>query len=319
MSGILPFADVYHPIWSPVANEIHAAIWDHAGLEIVQGFVRKWASAWVAKVSAAEAARQQKFAFARKALHFPDDKTLNLIADNLPDDWQLKEALWDPELPELPLPPSSHSPRSLAEKWAGLAAVHDVFDLSGDKVLPWPLPEDNQDLVALREWMRGEGGAYQVLLRKVSELPETVTYVAPIRRWLEDLRKGSGPAVETLEPRSEGEHLPPPIPKQHLTNWREILVALGMTNNDEDKQKVDRLNRRFNGPIVTPGQGAQPFAEKRRLLEWWNGLEKLVQDQADRSRDAKETVKDKYAYGRDGQVVPEISGQEKKRRKDRKP
>ncbi len=186
MSSILPFACGPHPVWSPITNEIHAAIWDCVGLGKVQGFVREWASDWAARVNAAEGARQQKFACARQALHYPEDSTLNLIADNLPDDWQLKEALCDPKLPELPLPPS-HRPRSLAEKWAALSAVHDVFDLSGDKVMPWPLPEDDQDLVALTEWMRGEGGSYLVLMRAASALREA--YADSVRRWLEDVKK----------------------------------------------------------------------------------------------------------------------------------
>jgi hypothetical protein len=172
-----------------MANEIHAAIWDYVGLGKVQGFVREWASNWVALVNAAEAKRQEKFAFARQALHYPDDRTLNLIADNLPDDWQLKEALWDPKLPELPLPPS-HRPRSPAEKWAALAAVHDVFDLTGEKVLPWPLPEDNQDLAAYTEWMRGEGGSYLVLMRAASAL--TDTEADPVGRWVEDVKPAIG-------------------------------------------------------------------------------------------------------------------------------
>ena len=124
MSSILPFASGHHPVWSPMGNEIHAAIWDRVGLGKVQGFVREWASDWVARLNASEAARQEKFAQARQALHNPDDSTLttlNLIADNSPDDWQRKEPLWDPKLPDLPLPPS-HRSRSPAEKWAALAA-----------------------------------------------------------------------------------------------------------------------------------------------------------------------------------------------------
>ncbi len=198
MSSILPFACGHHQVWSPIANEIHAAIWDRVRLEVVQRFVRQWASDWVAKVNAAEAKQQPTFARVRQAFHYPEDWTLNLIADNLPYDQQLRLArdaiwTWQPELPDLPLPPS-HRPRSLAEKWAALSAVHDVFDLTGDKVLPWPLPEDNQDLVALTEWMRGEGGAYLVLMRAAGALTDTEDDA--VGRWLEDVKKGGAPAVE---------------------------------------------------------------------------------------------------------------------------
>jgi hypothetical protein len=111
----------------------------------------------------------------------------------------------------------------------------------------------------------------------------------------------------------------PISPREHLASWREILIALGMRNNTEDKQKVERLNESYDGPIKKPGQGKQPFADKVKLLEWWNGLEKLVESQADRARDARLNVQDTHAYGRNGEVVPEISGQVKKRRKDRRP
>ncbi len=199
MSGILPFADDYHPIWSPVANEIHAVIWDHVRLEVVQGFVGEWASDWVNDFNTPDPAQQESLARVRQKLHYPDDETLHLLADNLPDDWQLKEALWQPKTPALPLPPS-HNSRSLPEKWAGLAAVHDVFDLTGDKVLPWPPPEDDHDIIAFTEWNRGEGGAYQELLRKVSKLPETETYVVPIRRWLGDIKRNYGILAIENEP-----------------------------------------------------------------------------------------------------------------------
>jgi hypothetical protein len=111
----------------------------------------------------------------------------------------------------------------------------------------------------------------------------------------------------------------PISPKELLASWLEILIALGLRNNPEDKQKVARLNEVYNGPIKKPGQGKQPFADKVKLLDWWNGLEKLVESQADRARDARMTVQDTHAYGLDGEVVPEISGQVKKRRKDRQP
>lgn len=231
MSGILPFADVYHPIWSPVANKIHAAIWDHVGLEVVQGFVQEWASKWVNDFNTPDPAQQESLARVRQELHYPDDETLPLLADNLPDDWQLKEALWQPKLPALPLPPS-HSSCSLPEKWAGLAAVHDVFDLTGDKVLPWSPPEDDHDIIAFTEWNRGEGGAYQELLRKVSKLPETKTYVVPIRRWLTDVSRDTPPKVtkpnvlpKVVEWAKDSEESSNAIEVPQGPSLREILTA----------------------------------------------------------------------------------------------
>jgi len=111
---------------------------------------------------------------------------------------------------------------------------------------------------------------------------------------------------------------PPDIP-EYLANWREILVALGMKNNVEDKQKVFRLNKTYSGPIQIPGQGRQPFVEKMGLLKWWAGLKTKVQQSEQRQRDAQATVASGYNFSRDGEVTPDISGGVKKRRRDRKP
>ncbi len=199
MSGILPFADVYHPIWSSLANEIHAAFWHRVGLEVVQGFVREWASNWVNEFNAAQSSQLESLARVRQGLHYPDDQTLPLIPDNLPHNRQMQQAIdaikgWQPLLPTLPLPPS-HKSLSLTEKWAALAAVHDVFDLSGDKVLPWPLPEDDHDLVALTEWLRGHGGAFCFLMQKASKLRDSDSAV--IRTWLMDFNNDTPPKAPT--------------------------------------------------------------------------------------------------------------------------
>ena len=41
--------------------------------------------------------------------------------------------------------------------------------------------------------------------------------------------------------------------KKYLTSWREILVALGMKNNNEDREKARNLNDRYDA-IVIPRQ-----------------------------------------------------------------
>lgn len=141
MSGILHFACVQNLVWTPVAREIHSAIWDRVGLEIVQGRVREWAIAWNDKAKAFALEQEKK----------------NELRKN--------DADWCPVFPAMPLPPSNES-ISIAEKWASLAAIHDVFGFTGDKILPWPLPEDDHDLVAYTEWLKGDAGAYQLLLRR---------------------------------------------------------------------------------------------------------------------------------------------------------
>lgn len=110
-------------------------------------------------------------------------------------------------------------------------------------------------------------------------------------------------------------------PREYLTSWREILIALGMKDNAEDQGKVKRLSKRFSEgcPITIPKQGAQPKADKAKLLEWWNGLEQKFEESRRRERDRRATVAGQHPYGRDGIVAPDISGEVKKRRKDRKP
>lgn len=123
----------------PAADEIHKAVWNRVGLATVQEFVREWASSWVAQVNGTEAARQEKLKLAQETLENwsgPEDAIPGERLYLLPDD--LQEAIWQSER-LLPLPPS-HRPRSVVEKWAALAAVHDVFDFTGEKIFPWPLP-----------------------------------------------------------------------------------------------------------------------------------------------------------------------------------
>jgi hypothetical protein len=107
-------------------------------------------------------------------------------------------------------------------------------------------------------------------------------------------------------------------PAKYLVNWREILVALGMKNNSEDREKVRNLNEMYDGPILFPKQGAQPKVEKTKLVEWWNGLEVQWATGLNRARDSRPTVAGQHNYGRTGTAVPGISGGVKKRRKDRK-
>jgi hypothetical protein len=106
----------------------------------------------------------------------------------------------------------------------------------------------------------------------------------------------------------------PPAPTKYLLNWRDILDALGLTNDEESRRLVRRLNEQHNGPIVTPGQGGQPRVNHHALVEWWNGLEALWRESEQRAADAKATTEEQYHYAADGEVVPGISGHIKKAR-----
>lgn len=137
---------------------------------------------------------------------------------------------------------------------------------------------------------------------QVDRLPEP-SILPLLDQWIE--RMGGQPAK------------PPDAPVKYLTKWPEILIALGMKNNNEDRGRVKHANSQYNGPIVIPKQGAQPKVNKAKLIEWWNGLEAQWNTGYQRGRDAKPTADAQHPYGRGGTVAPEISGGVKKRRRDR--
>jgi len=129
-------------------------------------------------------------------------------------------------------------------------------------------------------------------------------------------------AVETAinaasdgDPDPKGEADPP---KTYLHNWREILVTLEMKNNSETRDKVRRLNDLYDGPIIPAlKQGGQPMAERGKLLDWWNRLETMIEDQRNQAKGSLAEAKEQYDYGRTGTVAPGISGEIRQRRSDR--
>lgn len=118
---------------------------------------------------------------------------------------------------------------------------------------------------------------------------------------------------------AEGDEVAP-RPKKYLMSWQEILSALQLDNNDENRSRVRRLNEseKHPGPIIIAGQGAQPKVEQQSLLEWWNGLEEAFRESAGRQRDRAATLEERHPHGRDGQVVPNIRGSVKPRRGKRR-
>lgn len=103
-------------------------------------------------------------------------------------------------------------------------------------------------------------------------------------------------------------------PKVYLSGWSDILEAVGLKNNDTDKNNVLSLNKQYQGPIPKVGRGEKPRVEKGKLLKWWNELEEKFQASDAARKDKAATVEAQYQHGRDETVVPEISGHEKKRR-----
>lgn len=108
----------------------------------------------------------------------------------------------------------------------------------------------------------------------------------------------------------------PAEPKVYLTSWTEILSFLEMI--PDKKRWLVKANERYDGPIIPGEQGEQPFCECGELRRWYGSLAERLRQIQQHKRDRQATVADKYKYGRDGTVVPEISGAVKKRRRDAK-
>jgi hypothetical protein len=102
--------------------------------------------------------------------------------------------------------------------------------------------------------------------------------------------------------------------KTYLWNWREILAALGMRNNAENRRRVREATTNFSGPIVLPTKGGQPKVCKERLLLWWNSLEQCFCEQEQKQLDASASVAASYKHGKEATVLPDIAGHVKKRR-----
>jgi hypothetical protein len=108
--------------------------------------------------------------------------------------------------------------------------------------------------------------------------------------------------------------VPAGSPAVYLLSWREILGVVDLKNNEENRRRVRELTERYQGPIILPARGGQPKVNKAKLLEWWNGLE-IRWKTGGEGRNAEATTQDQYAYGKSGEVVPEISGHVKKKRR----
>ncbi len=106
-------------------------------------------------------------------------------------------------------------------------------------------------------------------------------------------------------------------PLEYLMNWREILDCLDLSNDDEKRGHVRKLNKNYDGPIILPSRGGQPKVEKTRLLTWWNHLESKWET-GGRGLNTQATVEEEYQHGKIATVLPEIGGHIKKKRSDKK-
>jgi len=111
------------------------------------------------------------------------------------------------------------------------------------------------------------------------------------------------------------------VAEEMLFGWGEILEVVGRPNERADRDRILRLNQKYDGPIIPPvTQGGQPTVKKQALIHWWNQLSaRMSESQAeDRSvtieRDCNVGSASQHSYGRDATVIPEIGGSVRKRK-----
>lgn len=113
---------------------------------------------------------------------------------------------------------------------------------------------------------------------------------------------------------------PPPVAislRRKLVGYPEILDFLGL--DDSRKKWLMSCNKRWDGPIQSPGRGHKPFADEQELKNWYSDLESKAEEKSRADRDREQTVNEMHEYGKTGTVVPEIGGSVKKRRKRQNP
>jgi hypothetical protein len=108
-----------------------------------------------------------------------------------------------------------------------------------------------------------------------------------------------------------------------LTHWREIFHALGIDYDAltlADRRRRERRIRtwhdRHGGPIVFAAHpGGQPWVLEHELLAWFAGLQDTERQEEQHRRDRAATVQNRYPHGRTGEVVPDLDGHVRRRRR----
>jgi hypothetical protein len=208
MAAFFPYASESHPVWSPLAEAIHKAVWGRVGLAVVQRFVRLWADdrdeAGRRRDRAETAERNRIRAEVvdhwAESLGLPKVDCYGLLPEAL-------ELLVQPRA-EQPLPPDHRAtPLSPVAKWAGLAAIHDVY-WKDEKINPWPepagavppwtlSPDDERYSEVQEAWETlsaaiDEAWPYKTLLDRVSRLGNDDAPV--ITAWLRELTRTEPPS-----------------------------------------------------------------------------------------------------------------------------
>ena len=179
----------------------------------------------------------------------------------------------------------------------------DSLVLSDEESRHLAAMDDDDRKLAVEFLYRSEEGLQRDLQAAVGRLVELLQEV---KRTLKDA--ASGAAGDGGKP----PEVAPSGPVVLLASWPEILAVL--CKKKDDRRRVSRLNKTYDGPIKIGRKGCQPLVDRTALLKWYEELETRFQDRQSRERDKWATVADQYSYGKAGNVVPEISGGVKKRR-----
>jgi hypothetical protein len=212
----------------------------------------------------------------------------------------------------LPIPFPNNATLTADDRIALLAAIYDTCVAGGVRIDPWAIFL----LPAGADLSKQGQTAWWALKSRVPTLREHwSSHQAMIEVFLVEVERklaASATADRTSQqPNAAGDV---GSPKQYLLNWREILDALSLPNNEENRGRVRALAELRGGPISLPRKGGQPKVEKTKLIEWWNDLEHRFDESAQRICDRNATVETTHNYGRDATVAPEIQGGVKRRR-----
>ncbi len=279
---LFPFACETHPLWISLAEEIHAAVWDRVGLLKVQVIIRQWADEWKRQQGELHARTLSDWKQGRdeaeeieRELTADIDRQLSnsrLPPSILADLTKRRESLiaerrrtpfpYSPPDPPLPLPPEDNKVYSLPEKWAGLAAIHDVY-WRGEKISPWPIPLDDRDIEACANWLKEP---FDGLMRKAYSLNEedknngvqgAVNACGPVlKRWLADVL-------------SETKKAPPAAPGKPDEDPAGDAGAVSTKLTVEDNNKVKVLTNAKLSPCELANKHGVNVGALRKRLERW--------------------------------------------------
>jgi hypothetical protein len=204
-----------------------------------------------------------------------------------------------------------------------VTALHDFFtktDALTNPIRVGPVSEANPLAAAFAaaqqvadDVQRGEAPTItSAELWRLSALLEEEAYLLACQRATPGSSDAPAPAPATPE---KGE-LPKDLnPVKYLYGWTEILDALGLAVHQANKTHISSMNETFDGPIKRGTKGQRPLVVKDKLWEWWHQLEQRYDENRQNESNRQATVEARHPYGRTGEVVPNLGGHVKKRRR----